>query len=295
MSCTDPILSFDAIVRRAARYADGCGAMAVGEGTEGDAFACTSADLPDLVALAMAFDDGADVLRVVTTNVTLAALCSGYDVAMECDGLTAAQAFRAALTVDGSTAVIRVLYITDTTEGCLECSKAEIALEAMVGATVVTDGTDTYILAMAPDVELTDALACADAEVSGTALTRSALTPIGDCGMWAWRVAYEALDAGCCTEDPMTVTGSDILTLNGAYTDDGTANGKPAFIEGDNTLQWTANSTWYLQDSNGNGYASDEDVDCPCEVTQWYETVDGIAANFGDPAPEGFTVCGACP
>ena len=193
MSCTDPITSIDTLVRRAARYASGCGTMAVTEESEGDAFACASADLPDLVVLAMAFDDGASRFRVVTTNTTLAGLCTDYDPAMTCGGITAAQAFRAAITLDGTEAIIRVLFITGSTEGCLECTKAEVPVESMVGATVVTDGTDTYILAISPDSEVDDPVDCTTAEVSGETFARSALTPVGACGMWAWRVGYASL------------------------------------------------------------------------------------------------------
>lgn len=201
MSCTDPILSLDAIVRRAARYSSGCGVMAVAETSEGDAFGCASADLPDLVVMAMAFDDGANTVRVVTTNTTIAGLCADYEPAMTCGGITAPQAFRAAVTLDGSTATIRVLFITDTTEGCLDCTKAEVPLEAMIGGTVVTDGTDTYVVAIAPDEAETDAVACANAEVSGTTFARAALTPVGSCGMWAWRVGYAELGGGDFSDD----------------------------------------------------------------------------------------------
>ena len=193
MSCTDPILSLDALIRRAARYADGCGALAVTEGDEGDAVACAQADTPSIVLAAMAFVEGASTFRVNTTNVSLAGLCGGYDLRMTCDGETAEQVFREAVTIDGTTATIRVLYVNTATEGCLGCSQAEVPLSAMVGATVVTDGTDTYILAISPDEEVDDAVDCATAEISGETFARAALTPVGSCGMWAWRVGYETL------------------------------------------------------------------------------------------------------
>ena len=211
MSCENPLQSFGAVIQRAANYADGCGALRVTEVAEGDAIDCGTANLSDLTLLVMALDEAVDTLNVVTTNVLLADLCDDYSPAIDCDGVSVEQAMRAAVTVDGGTATIRVLYVTDGSGACLSCADAEMDLMHMAGASVVTDGTDTYILAVDPSSPVSTEVSCDTADVGGQTLARAALASLGSCGMWAWRVAYgDGVDDGAF--DSGFGNGFDIAT-----------------------------------------------------------------------------------
>ena len=193
MSCENPLQSFGAVIQRSANYVDGCGALRVTEVAEGDAIDCDTANLSDLTLMVMALDDTVDTINVATTNVALADLCDDYTAVIDCDGLSAEQAMRAAVTVDGGTATIRVLYVTDGEGDCLACEDAEMDLMHMVGASVVTNGTDTYVLVVDPSSAVATAVSCSTADVGAQTLARSALASLGSCGFWAWRVAYGVL------------------------------------------------------------------------------------------------------
>lgn len=187
MSCTDPILSFEALIQRAVKYSAGCAVLKYAETAEESAFTCAEADIPDLVLLAMAFDSGANVFRVAIAPADLSEICDNYSLRMECDGVTAAQALRETVTVDEGIATIRVLFIGRGEVGSCHTDCAERGLEDLIGATVVTDGTDSYIVAIAPE-ESPDELSCVDADVGSQAFLRGALTEVGSCGRWAWRI-----------------------------------------------------------------------------------------------------------
>lgn len=186
MSCTDPILSIEALIQRAARYSAGCGVMKYAEADAKSELTCDEADTPDLVLLAMAFDTTANVFRVEITETTIADLCSNYTLRVECAGLTVSQALREAVTVNPTEATIRVLYVTDTTGTCnTDCDYR--GLEELIGNTIVTDGTATYVVAVAPDSSPDD-ITCTTAEVGAQTFAKSSISQVSDCGIWAWRI-----------------------------------------------------------------------------------------------------------
>lgn len=195
MSCTDPILSIEALIQRAALYTSGCGALRYAEQSAEGAFDCDSADIPDLVLLAMAFDSGANTFRVEITNVDIADLCDRhYELRITCEGITASQALRETFTVGDGVATIRVLFVTGTTGAC-DTDCVQRGLDDLVGATVVTDGVDSYVLAVAPD-DTPDELTCETGGIGGETYARASLSSVGGCGMRAWRVTDGALSGG---------------------------------------------------------------------------------------------------
>ncbi len=199
MSCTDPILSFEALIQRAVKYSAGCGALKYVEERGGDPLACAEADTPDLVLLAMAFDTDANVFRVAITNVSIDDLCENYSLRMECAGITASQALRETVNVGDGVGTIRVLFVSDANGECsAECVTG--GLEELIGSTVVTDGTDTYVLAIAPGDGPSD-LDCTSADVGAETFARSAIATVGSCGMRAWMVEEEELGGGDFNND----------------------------------------------------------------------------------------------
>lgn len=192
MSCTDPILSAASLLQRVVRYAGGCGSVGIVEASAGDPMDCTQTELPDLTLLSMAYDEGDSLMRVEITEATVDELCEVYTPRMDCVGISLSQGLREALTIDGDTATLRVLFINGETGACTtDC--AGVQLEQMVAASLVTDGTDTYILAIEPD-EAGDALDCATADVGSETFARSALTQVGTCDMWAWMVTQGEIE-----------------------------------------------------------------------------------------------------
>lgn len=199
MSCTDPILSFEALIQRAVGYSEGCATVRYAEASEESALTCDLAELSDLMLLAMAFDTTSNLFRISITPVTAAELCSAYSLRMECAGITASQAFREAITTDGAVATIRVLHVVDWSSECpSECQ--EQRLEEFIGSTVVTDGTTTYILAVDP-AGRGDDITCTSAQVGAQTFALSSITEVGSCGMRGWMITEEELEGGAFDAD----------------------------------------------------------------------------------------------
>ncbi len=167
---------------------------------------CSTSDLSDLTLLSMTFDDETQALRMDITTVAVGALCAGYDIRLTCEGETAMQALREAIVASGDDATIRVLMVTGADGECATDCDLTSVLDRM-GATLVTDGTDTYVLVIAAPDPVAE-LDCDTAMVGAETFASASLSEAGDCGMSAWMVEESTItgggDGGAFDEDGFT-------------------------------------------------------------------------------------------
>ena len=97
----------------------------------------------------------------------------------------------------------------------------------------------------------------------------------------------------CCSDGDLVVSGATTYpALNQTYTDNGIGAGKQSYVNGSDSVYWTAGEMRWIIAQGGPGggfYGSDEDVELPCQVTAWYAIpfVNAPLENL-----EALTVCG---
>jgi hypothetical protein len=83
---------------------------------------------------------------------------------------------------DGGAVVWRVAMITDASPDCASCNDMSTA-EQRLRACIVTDGTDSYILAFYRGGS--SVMSCENSGISGRDIVTASISPVGSCGIYA--------------------------------------------------------------------------------------------------------------
>lgn len=190
MECVEAIQSIETAARLVIEHdpTTGCGNVR----TKGDTIAgetdCTKSQEGDLTLINRAIRTDVPAVRVASSNVALAALCSTYALRMECEdkpGLSTMFREAAGYNAAGEV-VIRARKVTGAAAKCDDDCTDE-TLRSRIGASFITAAGKTYVLLIADTTG--DPLECEDVEVSWLTMLAGSLSSVGTCGMWAWKVS----------------------------------------------------------------------------------------------------------
>lgn len=188
------IIGWNTLARQAIFVApNGCGTVSTAGDDAGEPIACDDGiEHTVLDIAARLFENVNGAVGIDMTSNRLAILCDAAIPRVTCDNQASLEElFREAVLLRPNSAVVRVFLVDDIdAQPCIDCSDARSAtpLLSRIMASFVTYDGETRVLVVLPTSEDYSGVSCDTSAMSPEGMAASTLIPIGDCGMWAWRI-----------------------------------------------------------------------------------------------------------
>lgn len=184
------MIGLPTLIRSVVGYEDGCAMVRVVQAVLRDPLDCTTALIPSLDLLHRALNGTSTAITINVTGVDLADICTTLDLRAQCGTGGLDQYLREAITLKEDQVVLRAILVNDFTAVCTDCAKVHTTTMERIMSSFVVDGAgQTHVLiALAESIQAD--LDCDSTNVGEHTLASSALLPVGNCGMWAWRTEF---------------------------------------------------------------------------------------------------------